>query len=132
MSTSFLTPILNRRSIYNLKSTSKLSKTEIESIVRSIVINAPTSFNIQSVRALILTEEKASALWSSVISQVSSTPNYPVPVSKFERFKKAHGTVIFFDDLKPINELTQKSNRIFTEQVPIWAANSDGFAQISI
>ncbi len=50
--------------------------------------------------------------------------DFPVPVSKFELFKGAYGTVVYFDHAPTVDGLAANAPAAFKEQVPVWAANS--------
>ncbi|AOA62408.1 Putative nitroreductase [Komagataella phaffii CBS 7435] len=129
MSSALLQSVVARRTNYNLTNKSPISQEKIQEIVRTIVKNSPTSFNVQSIRAIVVTPENHQKLWSKA-AELAKAEDSPY-TSKLELFSKAYGTVLFFDHLPTVEGLKKNVPDLFHSEVPLWAANSNGYAQIS-
>jgi predicted oxidoreductase (fatty acid repression mutant protein) len=56
----------NRRSYYGIKKECPISDAELEAIVKRCVKHSPTSFNMQSSRAVLLTGKHHELLWEKI------------------------------------------------------------------
>ncbi|ANZ75593.1 BA75_02518T0 [Komagataella pastoris] len=129
MSSALLRSVVSRRTNYNLTNKSPIPQEKIQEIVKTIVKNAPTSFNVQSIRAIVVTPENHQKLWGKAneLAKADDSPFAP----KLELFSKAYGTVLFFDHLPTVEGLKKNVPELFHSEVALWAANSNGYAQIS-
>lgn len=57
-----------RRSVYGLKSTSKVPDSRVKEIVEEVLAFAPSSYNSQPVRVTLVTGEKHKQFWDIVIN----------------------------------------------------------------
>lgn len=130
----FAKAIINRRSIYQLGKDEILSFDEITEIVNTAVKYAPTAFNSQSARAVVLFGEKYLAFWQMVMAELRKI----VPVEKFaatenkiNSFMQGYGTVLFFEDEKIIENL-QAKYPLYKDNFPKWSLQSSGMLQFII
>lgn len=119
MNDSFLNLEKSRRTTYALGNNVDLSNDELEGLVKAAVKEAPTAFNNQSTRAMILFGAKHDKFWDIVADRLhSEVPNeevYAKTVEKINSFKAGHGTVLFFTDTDVVKS--------FEENVPLYADN---------
>lgn len=119
-----------RRTVYDFKPElpKGVTESEIKDIVTRIVKATPTSFNIQNVRAVIFWGDASKKLWGDVYEATKDFPFSGRPKSLSET---AYGTVVFFDDQTVIDEISKKFT-VYKDLFPVWAAHSNGAAQIDI
>jgi predicted oxidoreductase (fatty acid repression mutant protein) len=94
--TPFLEAIKVRRSILSLAKESPISDDRIVMCVNHAIKHAPSPFNVQSCRAIVLFGAEHEKLWD--IGMEESRKNLPPPVfaqyeSKIQGFRDAYGTV---------------------------------------
>ncbi|KAH7408722.1 Nitroreductase-like protein [Phaeosphaeria sp. MPI-PUGE-AT-0046c] len=115
---SFLDAIAKRRSAYALTNTSPISQARITQLVHESLKYCPSAFNVRSGRCIILFGEEHTALWAHAMDIMPScAPKelYTLLVPRIEIFKKAYGTVLFFDDPSSISKLPPLFQPLFTE-----------------
>lgn len=100
---SLLQAVQSRRSTYRLTNTSPIPDARIQEIVNFTVQHAPSAFNVQSARAVVLFREQHEKLWDvglQVIQTEMPPPVRPVLETKVAGLRAAYGTVsIFFISL---------------------------------
>lgn len=102
-STSTLLELVKaRRTYYNLKAESPISDDAVERIVRESILHAPSSFNTQTTRVVLLLKEEHRRIWDISISTMQALvaagrmskemfENHTKP--KLDSFRAAYGTV---------------------------------------
>lgn len=93
---SLLQAIQSRRSTYRLTNTSPIPDTRIQEIVHFTVTHAPSAFNVQSARAVVLFREQHEKLWDvglQVIQTEMPPAVRPVLETKVAGLRAAYGTV---------------------------------------
>ena len=94
-SAAFLSAVESRRSIYDLASSSPVSDDKIKEIVTLATAYVPSSFNVQSARAVILLKDEHRKLWEIADKALKQDlPGaYDALAPKLARFGSAYGTV---------------------------------------
>lgn len=125
---TFLKVFANRRTQYALKNTLPAGVTveQVQDIVQQFVKNTPTSFNSQTIRAVILTGELHNKVWNSVVDALEAEAAKKRPASARD---EAFGTIVFFDDKDAISSI-QGQFPAYKDYFPIFASTSNGGAQI--
>ena len=108
--------VITRRSVYNLEKKSPIPDAEIRSIVEWAVKNCPSSFNVQSARAVLFLGAQHEKLWDIGDANIKAA----VPPDVYEKslgpkvkaFKAAYGTVAWFEDETALLTLQQKNPMI--------------------
>ena len=121
----------NRISCYSLNNSSPIPESRIEEIVRNTVKHAPSSFNVQSARAVILFKDENQALWDigdRILKETQSEDLYKMAASIASRSKNGYGSVLWFEDQEALDGLANK-NPPFKDVVPQWSATSSGMHQ---
>lgn len=134
MHNNFLDSIALRRSIYDLSSTLPVSKEEVTKTIQEALRLAPSSFNSQSARAVILYGEENKRLWDIILSSLLRIiPEKQIADTKanIASFSAGAGTVMVFEDTAVIQGL-QKSFPLYADNFPLWSQHSTGITQFSI
>ncbi len=134
MSANFLDQLKNRRTIYALDRDIKLSEEEVVKLIQSAIKEAPSSFNSQSSRAVILLGKNQDRVWEiakDVLRAIVPADAFPATDKKLSGFQAAYGTVLFFEDEKVIAGLQEKF-AAYADNFPIWSEHSTGMAQLAV
>lgn len=123
-----------RLSCYTLTNESTISDSRISEIVQHAVKHAPSSFNVQSARAVILVKQEHERLWELAEQTVKTSTeekNHDFLGKMVQGFKGAYGTVLWFEDKEALDGLAAK-NPLFGHLVPEWADSSSGMHQFLV
>ncbi|WWC66886.1 uncharacterized protein I206_100793 [Kwoniella pini CBS 10737] len=133
-SAAFFEAIENRRSYYNLTKESPLTNEQLKELIEKSVKFAPTSFNGQQSRAVLVTGKKHEELWDVVFQAYKLTLGGNKEQEIFwedkinTQYKSGYGSVIFFEDQDVINAFSGKMP-FLSQHFPIWSENSAGILQ---
>ena len=123
-----------RRSCYGLTDKIPVPAQEVVALVKEAVKQAPSAFNSQSARVLILLEEKHRLFWQLVteaLKKVVPPENFTATQEKINSFTAAYGTLLFFEDWMVVEELQQKFPA-YKDNFPLWAYQSNGMLEYII
>ena len=109
-----------RRSIYALGRQVTQTPEALYDLVKSAVKQSPTSFNNQSVRAVVLMGDAHEKLWDITAQrlqqEVPDEAAYQQTLAKINNaFKAGFGTVLFYTDTDVV--------KMYEEQIPLYAEN---------
>ena len=109
-----------RRSIYALGREVTQTPEALYDLVKSAVKQSPTSFNNQSVRAVVLMGDAHEKLWDITAQrlqqEVPDEAAYQQTLAKINHaFKAGFGTVLFYTDTDVV--------KMYEEQIPLYAEN---------
>ncbi|KAH3907860.1 hypothetical protein HBH56_181920 [Parastagonospora nodorum] len=116
--TPFLDAVAKRRSVYTLTNTSPVSQTRITEIVHEALKYCPTPFNVRSNRCIILYGAEHTALWThteEIMPSCAPKDLFNLLVPRIGIFKRAYGTVLFFDDPTTVSNLPDMFKPVFKE-----------------
>lgn len=129
---AFFEAVKTRRSVYGLGKKSSVSDSRIQEIVTEAVKHAPSAFNSQSSRAVILLGKQHDALWDQTLGILKGIVTDPEAVKQTEAriagFRGAYGTVLFFEDQAVIKGL-QEQFALYKDNFPVWSNHSSGMLQ---
>lgn len=128
---AFFAAVETRISCYELSKESPIPDSRIREIVSTAVKHAPSSFNVQSARAVILLKAEHDTLWNIAdrVSQSAQPEMYNKMLGKMiSGFSSAYGTVLWFEDQEALDGLAAK-NPLFGDLVPGWGDTSSGMHQ---
>ena len=131
MSNSYLDAITSRRSQYALGRNVSQSQDQVTALIQEAVRQAPSSFNSQSSRALILHGEQSVAFWDIVkeeLRKIVPAEAFAATEGKINSFAAGTGTVLFYEDMDVIAGL-QASFPLYADNFPVWAEHSTAIAQ---
>ncbi|TNH09476.1 nitroreductase family protein [Testudinibacter sp. TR-2022] len=125
----------NRRSIYSIGKNVTLSQDQLTALIKDAVREAPSSFNSQSSRAVILFGAEHERLWNIVLDTLRSM----IPAEAFAAtetkvnncFKAGFGTVLYFEDQDVVTGLQQQF-AAYADNFPIWSEQASGIAQYAV
>lgn len=95
------------------------------------IIHAPTAFNSQSGRVLLLLGKSHDKLWDitmEALRKVVPAENFSSTEAKINSFKAGYGTVVFFEDQNVIKTLQGKFE-LYKNNFPIWSEQATGILQ---
>jgi len=134
MSEQFLSLAKKRRSIYALGKDISLSEDEVVSLIKEAVKQAPSAFNSQSSRVLILLGNEHTKFWEITRAQLKKIvpeEKFQATSDKLESFANAAGSVLFFEDQNVVQTL-QEQFPSYADNFPVWSEHSTGIAQYAV
>jgi hypothetical protein len=108
MSDHFLTLAKKRRTIYALEKDIKVPEAEIINTIKEAVKQAPSAFNSQSSRVVILLGKEHTRFWELTREQLKKivpAEKFQVMSDKVDGFAAAAGSVLFFEDQEVVKTL---------------------------
>jgi len=126
--------IKTRRTRYSIDSSATISDSGIEKIVREAVKYAPSAFNSQSSRAILLLGVNHSKLWSivkEILRTKMPTENFAPTDAKINSFAAGHGTILYYEDMDVIKKM-QEAVPPYAENFPVWSMQSAGMLQYAV
>ncbi|KAM5545198.1 hypothetical protein V8D89_001309 [Ganoderma adspersum] len=130
-SATFFEAVKGRRTIYALSSESTIPDEKIQEIVAEAVKHAPSSFNSQSSRAVLLLGDEHKKLWDitlNVLKGIVPEDQFPATEGRIKGFAGGHGTVLFFEDENAVKELQTKF-ALYADRFPQWSQHASGILQ---
>lgn len=134
MSNKTLESLKARRTQYVLGKNVSLSNAEIETLVKEAVKLAPSSFNSQSSRAVILFGAESDKVWNIAkeeLKKIVHADAFEATEAKLDSFAAGAGTVLFYEDQDVIKGL-QEQFALYADNFPIWSEQSSGMAQLAV
>jgi len=134
-SKNFLQAIQNRRTVYALSDRAILPDDQLKKLVQQAMREAPSAFNIQSSRAVILLGKEHQNYWQSIVPEqlraIAGQQAVTASEPKLKGFAAGYGTVLFFEDQELIH-MQQKIHSAYASNFPIWSHHASGMAQIHV
>lgn len=127
----FYTAVQERRSYYSISKESPISDDKIEEVIAHAVKYAPTSFNSQSGRVVLLLGENHDKLWNiteAALREIVPEDQFEPTAQKMESFRNGYGTVLFFEDQNVVKSL-QEQFPTYADKFPDYALQSSGMLQ---
>ena len=134
MTSNAISLYTKRRTQYALGKTLPVSEAEVEALIRQSIRLAPSAFNSQSSRAVILFGAAHEKLWN--ITRETLRPMMPADAfaatdGKMNSFAAGAGTVLFYEDQDVIKGLQEKF-ALYAANFPIFSEHSAGMAQFAV
>ncbi|KAK8185132.1 Nitroreductase-like protein [Phyllosticta capitalensis] len=131
---SFIDAVQDRRTYYALNKTAPVSDDRIVELVNQTVLSVPSSFNSQSTRVVVLLKAEHEKFWDSVKEVLK--PQVPAEAfaateQKLNGFKAGYGTILFYEDPKPVQELQQKF-ALYAQHFPTWSEHTSAMHQFAL
>lgn len=127
----FFAAVKDRRTYYGISKASPVSDDRIKEIVRFAVKHVPSAFNSQSGRAVLLLGKSSDEFWSMVkesLRKIVPADKFAPTEEKINGFGSGYGTVLFFEDSRPVNNL-QEQFPSYAAHFPVWSDHSSGMLQ---
>lgn len=134
MSDQFLSLAEKRRSIYALGKEIPLSEDEVIHLIKQAVKQAPSAFNSQSSRIVILLGNEHAKFWELTRTQLKKIvpdARFQATSDKLDSFSQAAGSVLFFEDQNVVQTLQQQFPS-YADNFPVWSEHSTGIAQYAV
>jgi len=134
MSKTFFSAVENRRSHYALSNESPVSDVQIQNIIETAIKHAPSAFNSQSSRVVLLKGEDHKELWkivTDVLRGVVPAESFNTTEAKINTFAAAYGSILFFEDQDTVKSL-QKKFPLYSQSFPLWSEHHAGILQYII
>lgn len=131
MNSRILDSISKRRSIYDLTDKSSLSEADLSSMIETAILTAPSAFNSQSSRTVLLLGESHKKLWNIVLEVLRSIvkDNFAQTENKVTNsFLSGYGTILYFEDMDVVEALMNRFP-LYKDNFPIWSCQSNGMLQ---
>ncbi len=134
MSKAFIDAITKRRTQYALGKDLPLPQAEVTKLIQEAIRQAPSSFNSQSSRAVILFGAQSDRFWQIVkgeLKKIVPADAFAATEKKIDSFAAGAGTVLFYEDQDVVAGL-QKQFPLYADNFPIWSEQSSGMAQFAV
>jgi len=134
MSKTFLGAVENRRSHYALSEEIPVSNEQIEKIIETAIKHAPSAFNSQSSRVVLLKGEEHKELWKivmDVLREIVPAENFNATEAKINSFAAAYGSILYFEDQDTVKSL-QENFPTCAQHFPLWSEHHAGILQYII
>ncbi|MCM0583510.1 nitroreductase family protein [Weissella diestrammenae] len=128
---NFLNLEAKRRSIYALGKQVTVGDDQLVSLIETAIKEAPTSFNNQTVRAVILFGEKHDQAWDLVAdrlkSEVPDEAAWEATQNKVNGFKAGYATVLFYTDTDVVKQF-ENDFALYADNFYDWSEQGHGIA----
>lgn len=134
MENIFITAAKKRRTQYAISNNVTLTQAQITELIQSAVRLAPSAFNSQSARIVILFNEQNNKFWDIVgntLKPLVSADAFQNTRLKLKGFSSGIGTILFYEDLDVIDSL-QKQIPLYADNFPVWSEHGSAIAQYSV
>jgi len=134
MNNSLIQSIEKRRTQYALGSALPISEQEATALIETAIRLAPSSFNSQSSRAVILYGDDSRAFWNMVeaaLREIVPADAFATSKAKIDSFAAGAGTVLFYEDQDVVRSLQEKFVP-YADNFPIWSEQASGMAQFAV
>lgn len=131
---TFLDAVLLRRSRYALSAETTLADEALADMLRQLVKNLPTAYNMQNTRLVLLTGEAHKTLWNHIVLEalraVAKPERFPATQQKIAGFAAGYGSLLFFLD-DAVTEEYKRENPAFAANFDDWCLQHSGMLQFS-
>lgn len=134
MAKDFFSAVEQRRSIYGITDEHVISHERIAEIVQQSITHAPSAFNSQSARTVVVFGEHHKKLWNitkEILRKMVLAEVFAQAEGRIDAFRAGAGTVLFFEDQSVVEGL-QKQFPLYADNFPLWSLQSSGMAQFII
>lgn len=131
--TDVIAALKNRRSRYALSKSLPMAQGEVDALIREAIRVAPSSFNSQSSRAIILFGAESDKFWgivADVLRAVVPAEAFAATEAKLNSFAAGAGTVLFYEDQDVVKGL-QEQFALYADNFPVWSEHSTAMAQLA-
>ncbi|MHC5225076.1 nitroreductase family protein [Ignatzschineria sp. LJL83] len=131
---TFISLAEKRRSIYHLGNKLPQSKEVINDIVLEAAKQAPSSFNSQSSRVVVLHGDAHQKLWDitkAALQAIVPADAFAATEAKINSFAAGAGTVVYFEDEQVVEDL-QAQFPAYAANFPKWSDQAHGITAYGI
>lgn len=134
MSKSFSKAIEDRRTYYAISKDSVVPDDDILKIIHHAVRYAPSAFNSQSARLLVLLGDEHDKVWEitkDALLKLIGAERFPKTEEKLNTFQSGYGTILYFEDQNTVKGM-QENFPTYKDNFPLWSLQSAGMLQFII
>ncbi|WP_323032144.1 nitroreductase family protein [Brachymonas denitrificans] len=134
MSNIALNSFTKRRTQYSLGKQLPISQADAGALIQEAIRQAPSAFNSQSSRAVILFGAQSVKFWELVkeaLRPMVPAESFGATEKKLDSFAAGAGTVLFYEDQDVVKGLQQQF-AAYADNFPIWSEHSTGIAQFAV
>ena len=128
--------IEKRRSNYDLGNNLEISKKDLINLLRKIIYYAPSPFNVQSSKIVLLNKKSHHLLWTTVVEEFLKKNNngdlLDSDKARIKREDKAYGTILFYKDERVIEEFKEKLDAYEPKSLDSWCIEESAMLQMNI
>ncbi|EED19679.1 conserved hypothetical protein [Talaromyces stipitatus ATCC 10500] len=133
-SDTFFDALSARRSIYAISATSPIPDSRITEIVEKTIKNTPSTYNVQSARAVVLLKDEHRKLWDYAEQFVKANlPDavYQMLAPRIALHKGGYGSVLFFEDEADLTAIAAQHANV-APFINEWSDTSSGMHQLAV
>jgi len=134
MNNRVIESLKKRRTQYALGTSLPVSERDAAALIQDAVRLAPSSFNSQSSRAVVLFGEQSVEFWNMVretLRKFVPAEAFAATAAKIDGFAAGAGTVLFYEDQDVVKGLQEKFAS-YADNFPIWSEQASGMAQLAV
>jgi predicted oxidoreductase (fatty acid repression mutant protein) len=123
-----------RRSQYALGRNLPVGQDQATDLITHAMREAPSAFNSQPTRALILHGAQSVKFWElakDALRAIVPAEAFATTAGKLDGFAAGAGTVLFFNDVDVTKGL-QDQFPLYADNFPVWAEHANGIAQFAV
>ena len=123
-----------RRSQYVLGRNLPVGQDEVTALIKHAMREAPSAFNSQPTRALILYGAQSVKFWEltkGALHAIVPAEAFAATSNKLDSFAAGAGTVLFFND-EDVTKGLQDQFPLYADNFPVWAEHANGIAQFAV
>ena len=128
--------IEKRRSNYDLGNNLEISKKDLINLLRKIVYYAPSPFNVQSSKIVLLNKKSHHLLWTTVVEEFLKKNNngdlLDSDKARIKREGKAYGTILFYKDEQIIENFKKDLEDYEKNNLDEWCTQESAMLQMNI
>ncbi|KAI0517874.1 nitroreductase [Xylaria bambusicola] len=132
---SLLDAIKQRSSLHVLTDDVSIPDARVQEIVREAILHAPTPFNCQSGRAVVLLKDDHKKFWDIAHDAAKAA----VPPAAFEKafeprvkmFRASYGTILFYESQEALDKVGSKVPMV-KAMMPQWSEHATGMLQYAV
>lgn len=131
MQKDFWEAVNGRSSFYAIGKEPVLPNEEIIKLVENALRQAPSAFNSQGSRVVVLLGKEHDRLWdltTETLRSIVPAENFASTEQKMKAFRSGYGTVLFFEDQPTVQGL-QNQFPLYGDNFPVWSLQSCGMLQ---
>ena len=127
----FYNAIEKRRTIYGISNEEVMPEDKLEQLIQLCVKHAPSAFNAQESRVILLLGNSHHRLWQITkdnLRAIVGAENFADTEKKIDAFAAGVGTILFYEDTSVTKGLQEKFPT-YAHNFPVWASQASGIVQ---
>lgn len=134
MEISLQEAVKGRRTYYAIGKDAVLPDHELIAALQEAVLHAPSAFNSQGARVMLLLGEEHDRLWDitrNILKGIVPPASFASTAEKLAAFRSGRGTVLFFEEQDTVKNL-QEQFPLYRDNFPVWSLESSGMVQYGV